>query len=382
MVRIFLLASLMALLFPFGSTRAQEKVIETKAGGIKVETLARGLEHPWSLAFLPDGRMLVTERPGRLRMIGGDGEISQPLRGVPEVFAEGQGGLLEVVLDPDFGSNRRIYLSYAEAGDGGASTAVARGRLAEGVRCSKSRSSSGSCRKWTAPIISAVAWCSPGDGTLFVTLGERFKFDPAQDLSSHLGKIVRIKPDGSIPPDNPFVGDRRAKAEIWSYGHRNIEGGALNPSTGVLWIHEMGPLGGDELNIPRAGQNYGWPLVSWGRHYDGTDIPDPPTRPDLVGSVHHWTPVISPSGMIFYTGNAPPEWKGNLLIGGLSSLGIVRLTLKGDEVAAEERLSLGGRIRDVRQGPDGAVYALTDEDDGRLLRLTPWSPPTVGSGRQ
>jgi glucose/arabinose dehydrogenase len=381
MFRIPLLASLAALLFPSAPMRAQERVIGARSEDLKLETLVRGLEHPWSLAFLPDGGMLVTERPGRLRAINSNGRISRPLRGVPAVFAEGQGGLLDIVLDPNFESNRLLYLSYAEPGPGGASTAVARGRLADGT-LEDMRVIFRQMPKVHGPNHFGGRLVFAPDGTLFVTLGERFKFEPAQDLSNHLGKIVRINPDGSVPADNPFVGRAGAKAEIWSYGHRNIEGAVLHPATGVLWIHEMGPLGGDELNIPRPGRNYGWPLVSWGRHYDGEDIPDPSTRPDLAGSVHQWTPVISPSGMAFYTGDMLPQWNGNLLIGGLSSRGIVRVMLDGDEFVGEKRLSLRARIRDVRQGPDGAVYALTDEDDGKLLRITPRSAPTVGSGRR
>jgi glucose/arabinose dehydrogenase len=209
---------------------------------------------------------------------------------------------------------------------------------------------------------------SPG-GKLFLTTGERFKFDPAQDLSNHLGMVVRINPDGTVPEDNPFVGQQDARDEIWSYGHRNIEAAAIQPDTGALWIAEMGPLGGDELNRPEAGRNYGWPVVSWGQHYDGTDIPDPPTQPRFADAVKHWTPVISPSGMVFYTGEMFPAWRGSALIGGLSSNGLVRVALDGAEVAGEERIPLGARIRDVEQAPDGAVYVLTDEDDGNVWRL-------------
>ncbi len=212
------------------------------------------------------------------------------------------------------------------------------------------------------------------DGKLFVTLGERFKFDPAQDLSSHLGKIVRINPDGSVPDDNPFVGQDGKLPEIWSYGHRNAQGAAIHPDTGKLWENEFGPLGGDELNIPEAGKNYGWPVVSWGKHYDGKEIPDPTTHPEFADAIAHWTPVISPSGMTFYTADTFPEWKGNLLIAGLSSQAIVRLTLDGEKVTGEERIAMGRRIRDVVQGPDGAVYALVDDHKGKILRLTPASP--------
>ncbi len=351
---------------------AEPSSLETESGAIRVEVFASGLAYPWGLTFLPDGRMLVTERPGRLRVVATDGQISPPLAGVPEVFAVDQGGLLDVVLDPDFASSRLVYLSYAEPGKAGASTAVARGRL----------SGDGSALQELEVIFrqipkvegskhfgSRLAF-SP-EGKLFVTLGERFKFDPAQDLSNHMGTIVRIHPDGSVPADNPFVGREDALPEIWSYGHRNVQGADIHPDTGVLWIHEFGPRGGDELNIPEAGRNYGWPLVSWGRHYSMIGIPDPTTRPDLAGSVYHWTPVISPSGMVFYTGEAFPGWRGNLLIGGLSSKALVRLVLDGQTVTHEERIDMGQRIRNVRQGPGGAVYLLTDQADGEILRLTP-----------
>lgn len=349
---------------------AQQRVIGSQAGPIAVEVFTPGLAHPWGLAFLPDGRLLVTERPGRLRLVAPDGAKSEPLQGVPRVLAEGQGGLLDVALDPDFAANRLVYLSYAEPGEGGASTAVARGRLGErgleGVEVVfRQQPKVGGANHFGSRLVFAP------DGTLFVTTGERFRFEPAQDLSGHLGKILRINPDGSVPPDNPFVGRQDARPEIWSYGHRNVQGAAIHPQTGVLWENEFGPRGGDEINIPEPGRNYGWPLVSWGRHYDGRDIPDPPTRPDLAQSIYQWTPVISPSGMIFYTAGLFPGWRGNLLIAGLTAQGVVRLMLDGQRVVGEERISLDQRIRDVEQGPDGAVYVLTDEPDGAILRLTP-----------
>lgn len=370
---IVALAAVFAALL-FAGPRA-ERVIDTQAGRIQVQTVAGGLEHPWGLAFLPDGHMLVTERPGRLRIVSKEGRLSEPLAGIPQVLAEGQGGLLDVALDPNFVSNRLIYLSYAEPGEGGASTAVARAQLGDGalrdiqVIFRQQPKVSGPNHFGSRLVFSP-------DGKLFVTLGERFKFEPAQDLLNHLGKIVRINPDGSVPRDNPFVGRAGAKPKIWSYGHRNIQGAAIHPGSGVLWVNEFGPRGGDELNIPEPGRNYGWPLVSWGRHYFGKDIPDPPTRPDLAQSIYHWTPVISPSGMTFYTGEVFPAWRGNLLIGGLSSQALVRLVLDGQRVTGEERIPMGARIRDVRQRPDGAVYLLTDQSNGEILRLTP-----AGTGR-
>jgi glucose/arabinose dehydrogenase len=346
---------------------AKEKVIDTKQGQIKVATVAKGLDQPWGLAFLPDGRMLVTEKPGTLRIVGKDGAISDPIKGVPKVIANGQGGLLDLALDPDFSENGLVYLSYSEPGEGGAGTAVARGKLGGGsldnvevIFRQKPKVDGGN------HFGSRLAF-SP-DGKLFVTLGDRFKFDPAQDLASHIGKIVRINSDGSVPDDNPFVGQDGKLPEIWSYGHRNVQGAAIHPESGKLWETEFGPLGGDELNIAEAGKNYGWPVVSWGSHYDGTDIPDPPTRPEFTDAIRNWNPVISPSGIVFYTADAIPGWKGNLLLSGLSSQSITRLELDGEKVVGEERIAMGSRIRDVVQGPDGAVYALTD--GGKILKLT------------
>jgi glucose/arabinose dehydrogenase len=345
------------------------RTVPTEVGTIKVETVAKGLNHPWGLAFLPDGQMLVTEKPGTLRLISKDGTVSKPLSGVPEAVAQGQGGLLDVAIDPSFASNRLVYLSYSEPGDGGASTAVARGKLGDNglddvqvIFRQVPKVNGGN--HFGSRLVFAP------DGTLFVTLGERFQFEPAQDLTNDLGKIVRINPDGSIPKDNPFVGRKDARPEIWSYGHRNPQGAAIHPETGKLWESEFGPMGGDEINIPQAGSNYGWPVVSWGSHYDGRKIPEPPTHPEFADAIYHWNPVISPSGMTFYTGDAMPAWQGNLLVGGLSSQGILRLTLDGEKVTAEERIPLGARIRDVRQAPDGPVYALTAEGDGKVLRLT------------
>jgi glucose/arabinose dehydrogenase len=358
-----------AILFPL-STLAQPRTVETPSGRVQVETVADGLVHPWALAFLPDGRMLVTERPGRLRIVSKDGKLSEPLGGLPRMFTEGQGGLLDVALSPDFASDRLVYFSFSEPGEGGsAGTAVGRGRLTED-RLENVEVIFRQEPKVEGPNHFGSRLAFSPDGKLFVTMGERFKFQPAQDVSNHLGTVARINRDGSVPQDNPFVG-QDARPEIWSFGHRNVEGAAVHPETGALWIHEMGPRGGDELNIPEAGRNYGWPVVSWGRHYDGRDIPDPPTRPEFARSVKHWTPVISPSGMTFYTGDLFPEWKGSVLIGGLTAKGVVRVTLDARQATGEERVDLGQRIRDVRQGPDGAVYVLTDEDSGEILRLSP-----------
>ena len=346
-----------------------ETTIDTESGPIKVETIASGLENPWGLAFLPDGRMLVTERPGRLRIIAKDGTKSEPLKGVPELFAQGQGGLLDVKLDPGFASNGLVYLSYAEPGEGGAGTAVARGKLGDGGLDNVEVIFRQQPKVEGGNHFGGRLAFAP-DGKLFVTLGERFKFTPAQDLSNDLGKIVRINPDGTVPQDNPFVGKAGARPEIWSYGHRNPQGAAIHPVTGKLWESEFGPKGGDEVNIAEAGNDYGWPVVSWGSNYDDTPIPPPPTHPEFTDAVAHWNPVISPSGIAFYTADAIPGWKGNLLLAGLSSQAIIRLALDGETVTGEERIPVGARIRDVVQGPDGAVYALTDAVDGSILKLS------------
>lgn len=347
------------------------RTLETDSGPVSVEVFADGLEHPWGAALLPDGGMLVTERPGRLRHVSDDGTVGEPIAGVPDVLAQGQGGLLDVALDPEFASNRTIYLSFAEERQGGAATSVGRGRFNEDATAL----SDFEVIFRQEPAVSGenhfgsrLAFAP--DGTLFVTLGERFHMRQAQDPTNHLGTIVRLNPDGSVPGDNPFV-DRAGADEVWSYGHRNVQSAAIHPETGVLWSAEMGPRGGDELNIPEAGENHGWPVVSWGRHYSGEQILDPPTRPEFAGSIHSWTPVISPSGMTFYTDDMFPDWRGDLLIGGLSAEGIVRVETNAQEVTGEEVLSLGVRIREVLQASDGAVLALTDEPSGKILRLTP-----------
>lgn len=345
------------------------------AGIVRAEVVARGLDHPWALEFLPDGRMLVTERPGRLRIVGGGGHISPPLAGVPAVQASGQGGLLDVALDPAFGQNQLVYLSYAEPGPGGAGTAVARGRLTDRgleevqvIYRQEPKVSGGN--HFGSRLVFAP------DGRLFITQGERFWHrDQAQDLSSLLGKIVRIEPDGSIPDDNPFVGRSDARPEIWSYGHRNVQAAAIQPETGRLWTVEHGARGGDELNHPEAGKNYGWPVITYGIDYSGLRIGEGVAKAGMEQPVYFWDPVIAPSGMVFYTGDAFPGWKGSILIGSLRGA-LVRLQLDGARVGLEQRYrndGLDARIRDVRQGPDGLVYVVTDEDDGRILRVMPAS---------
>jgi glucose/arabinose dehydrogenase len=346
-------------------------------GAVRVETVARGLEHPWALAFLPDGRMLVTERPGQLRIVAPDGRVSGPLSGVPKVLARGQGGLLDVTLDPRFADNRLVYLSYAEPGEGGtAGTAVARGRLGEG-RLEDVRVIYQQQPKVKGANHFGSRLVFARDGTLFVTQGERFDYrDQAQDLSSDLGKIVRINPDGSVPRDNPFVDRPGVRPEIWSYGHRNIQSAALHPQTGQLWTVEHGARGGDELNRPEAGKNYGWPVISYGVHYSGAKIGKGTAKPGMEQPIYYWDPVIAPSGMTFYIGEEFPAWQGSILIGSLRPGLLVRLALEDGRVTREERYlgDLDARIRDVRQGPDGQLYLLTDSRDGRLLRVLPAAP--------
>ncbi|HEV7730811.1 MAG TPA: PQQ-dependent sugar dehydrogenase [Candidatus Binatia bacterium] len=345
---------------------------EARAFPGTVSVVADGLEHPWGLAFLPDGTMLVTERPGRLRRVAADGTLSAPLTGVPTVFDEGQGGLLDVAVSPTFADDRYVYLSFAEPRDGGAATAVARGRLgAAGL--------DETTVIWRQePVVEGPNHFGSRlvfrpDGSLFVTVGERFDHrDQAQVMSSTLGKVVRIGADGVVPRDNPFAGKPPAAPAIWSSGHRNVQAAALQPGTNRLWTVEHGPEGGDELNHPEAGRNYGWPVISYGVNYDGTRVSDATEKPGMEQPVYYWDPVIAPSGATFYTGTAFPEWHGHLLVGSLTPGGLVRLVLENDRVALEERYrdgELDTRIRDVVQGPDGHVYLLTDRRSGKILRL-------------
>ena len=353
---------------------AQRSPTPEAVKGVRAETVAKGLEHPWALAFLPDGRILVTERPGRLRIVDRNGRLSQPLSGVPKVYAQGQGGLLDVAVDPKFAENRLVYLSFAEPGeDGNVGTAVARGRLGDtGLQDVRVIYRQQPKVEGGGHYGSRLVFRP--DGTLFVTQGDRMNYrERAQNLSEGIGKIVRINPDGSIPKDNPFVGRSGVRPEIWSYGHRNAQAAALDPQTGRLWTVEHGARGGDELNHPEAGKNYGWPIITYGVDYSGAKIGEGAAKPGLEQPVYYWDPVIAPSGMAFYTGDAFPGWKGSILIGSLDPGRLVRLTMQNGKVAREERYlgDLDERIRDVQQGPDGLVYVVTDEDDGRLLRLRP-----------
>jgi glucose/arabinose dehydrogenase len=355
-----------------GIQAAETGTYPTRNGEVRVMTVASGLRYPWGLAFLPDGRMLVTERHGYLRVVEKDGRLSNPLAGTPEVLAKGQGGLLDVALDPEFPSNRLVYLSYTEKGDGGAGTAVGRGRFSgDGIDgftviFRQEPKSSRDIHFGSRLVFSR-------DGKLFVTLGERGERERAQDLSVHRGQVVRINRDGSVPPDNPFAGRDGYRAEIWSHGHRNPQGAALHPQTGQLWTVEHGARGGDEINIPKAGRNYGWPVISYGTHYSGLPIGMGTHKEGMEQPVYYWDPSIAPSGMAFYTGERFGRWKGNLFVGALRGQMLVRLELNGEEIISEERLlgELGNRIRDVRQGPDGLIYLLTDSEEGRILRLEP-----------
>jgi len=353
---------------------AAENAPPSERAPIRLVTVAERLEHPWGLAFLPDGRALVTERPGRLRIVARDGTVGPALDGVPAVDATGQGGLLGIALDPDFASNRLVYLSYAEPREGGNGTAVARGRLGErGLTDVEVIFRQQPTVRGGHHFGSRLVFAR--DGRLFVTLGERnSERARAQTLDSHIGKVVRIERDGGVPADNPFVGRAGALPEIWSYGHRNVQGAALHPGTGELWTNEHGPKGGDELNRTLAGLNYGWPKVSYGVEYSGATISESPTAPGIEPPVHYWVPSIATSGLLFYTGDRFPKWRGNAFVGGLKSKQLSRLEMDGNRVVHEEVLLRGvldQRVRDVAQGPDGLIYLLTDEDNGRLLRIEP-----------
>ena len=342
-------------------------------GPLRITTVAQGLAHPWGLAFLPDGRMLVTERPGRLRIVGADGSVSEPVAGVPDVHARGQGGLLDVAVDPAFADNGLVYLAYAEQVGRGAGTAVSRGRLDGNALVEVELLFRQEPKVGRGDVHHGARLVLDGSGHLYIGLGERNQRADAQRLDRHPGKVVRILANGLVPDDNPFTRSADALPEIWSYGHRNIQGAALHPVTGELWTHEHGPRGGDEINIARRGRNYGWPLVTHGINYSGQPIPEATgaSADGMEAPLHQWTPSIAPSGMAFYSHARNPAWQGDLFVGALAFQLLVRLELDGDTVVHEERLllDLKQRIRDVRAGPDGHLYLLTDEPRGRLLRV-------------
>ncbi len=353
---------------------AQAQTFKSSAGDLAVTTVVGGLSHPWALAFLPDGRMLMTERPGRMRIATIDGKLLPPLAGVPKVYASGQGGLLDVALDRRFAQNRTIYFCFAEPMSGGARTSLARARLADDTKLDDVTVIYRQEGPPSGGLHFGCRIAQTADNLLFLTQGEHGSHPgEAQNLGNHLGKIVRIAPDGSVPKDNPFVGRADAKPEIWSYGHRNMQGAALHPVTGQLWEHEHGPQGGDEINIPQAGKNYGWPVIGYGVNYGGAKLHDSTSKPGMEQPIKYWVPSIAPSGMAFYTGELFPAWKGSLFVGALAGQILVRLTLDGEAVTGEERLLQGlrERIRDVRAGPDGALYLATDNNAGRVLRVAP-----------
>jgi len=355
---------------------AQElsSVINSEKQAFRVVTLLSGLENPWSLAFLPDGRMLVTERAGRLRLVGDDFKLDpKPIDGLPEIVAQGQGGLFDVVLHPQYAKNGWIYWAYNANGSGGWGTALARGKLQDHRMTEvqvlfsmqpKTRSS----QHFGGRIVFDQA------GLLYLTLGDRGDKERAQKLDDHAGSVIRLHDDGGVPTNNPFVNRAGALAEKWTLGNRNMQGAVLHPKTGELWTHEHGPQGGDEVNVMRSGFNYGWPIITYGVNYGlGTKIGVGHAKPGLVQPLHVWVPSIAPSGMAFVSGTQFPQWQGDLLVGALRGQMLVRLTLDGEKVLGEERLlqSRFGRIRDVRMGPDGLVYLLTDGAQGALLRLAP-----------
>ena len=369
---------LLAALAPAHAQAPRSPAPAPVAAPVRVVAVTTELDRPWAVAFLPDGRALVTERAGRLRVVALNGAVSAPLGGVPLVDPTGQGGLLDVALDPGFAENRMVYLSFTEPGEGGTGTAVARGRLSdaglEGVQVIYRQQP----KVWGSQHFGSRLVFAP-DGTLFVTQGDRYDYkEQAQNPASLLGKVVRINPDGSIPGDNPFTGVQNrllggavARPEIWSIGHRNVQSAAIDPATGQLWTVEHGARGGDELNHPEAGQNYGWPIISYGVDYHGAKIGVGTAAPGLEQPAYYWDPVIAPSGMAFLTGDAYPGWQGSAFVGSLGQRLLVRLAIRDGQVVQEERLlsDLGQRVRDVQQGPGGLLYLLTD--DGQLLRLDP-----------
>ena len=344
--------------------------VESQQARFQVEVVASKLDHPWGLDFLADGRLIVSERSGQLRTVA-DGKLSAPVKGLPEIWVGGQGGLLDVAVHQDW-----IYFSYSEPGALPLtnSTAVARGKL-QGNHLTELQVIFSQQPKYVSRAHFGSRLVFDQTGHLFITLGERYlPREDAQTLDNHHGKIVRLWADGRIPADNPYVNHKGALPEIWSIGHRNLQGAAIHPTTGRLWTHEHGPRGGDEINIPAAGKNYGWPVITYGEEYSGGKIGEGTHKAGMEQPLYYWLPSIAPSGMAFYTGDKFPEWKGDLFVGSLKFRQLVRLELDGDKVAAEERMlqdEIGERIRDVVQGPDGFLYLLTDSNNGKIIRLKP-----------
>jgi len=373
------------------SGKAAPAMVSTQSGEVKVERMAK-LDNPWGMAFLPDGRLLITEKPGRLRIYA-RGKLSPPIKGVPKVDYLAQGGLLDVEVDPAFARNQWVYLSYSERASQQPSDATEPGDARfvpaidktditlKGGAVARGKLVGNQLRDVKVIWRQAPKMIGRGhfghrlvfapDGKLLITSGERMRFDPAQDLDGNLGKVVRINSDGSIPRDNPFFDAKDRRTDVWSLGHRNVLSAAINPTSKQLWIVEMGPKNGDELNIVTRRSNYGWPVVSNGDNYDDSPIPDHATDRGFEAPIRSWTPVISPSGLLFYSGDLFSAWRGNALMGGLSSKALIRMTLDGNQVTGEERINMGERIRDVIQASDGSVLMLVDGKDGALLRLTP-----------
>lgn len=351
---------------------AANQTFNSSAGRLRVAVVADGFEHPWGLAFLPGGGFLVTERDGALRRVGADGRISPRLKGVPPVVGRGQGGLLDVALHPDFSRNGLVYLTYSEPGDGGQGTAAARGRL-DGDGLSNVEVIFRMRRKTRTNHHFGARLAFAPDGKLFITTGDRGEGGRAQELSDTAGKVLRLEADGAIPADNPFVNQPGAAHEIWSYGHRNLQGAAIHPKTGALWTHEHGARGGDEVNAPKPGRNYGWPVITNGVDYSGAKIGEGTAKAGMEPPLHFWDPSIAPSGLAFCGGDVFPDWRDDLLTGSLKFGIIARLRFDGERFVAEERLldGLDQRIRDVRVGADGLIYMLTDHSGGQLLQINP-----------
>jgi glucose/arabinose dehydrogenase len=364
----------MVVMMVLVSTIAQAQTYTTQEHRIRVTTLTEGLSHPWSLAFLPDGRLLVTERAGRLRLISKDFKLDpQPVGGTPTVAAVGQGGLMDVVLHPKFAENNLVYLSYSAGDRDGIGTEVARGTL-KGNRLENLQVIFVMQPKLRTGYHFGSRIVFDREGYLFITLGDRGEMERAQNPGDHNGSVIRLHDDGRVPKDNPFVGKPGWRAEKFTLGNRNMQGAALHPQSGLLWTHEHGPQGGDEVNVMRAGVNYGWPVITYGANYGtGTKIGEGTAKEGMAQPLHKWVPSIAPSGMAFYNGDKFPRWRGDLFVGALKDQMLVRLKLDGEKVVREERILKNtlGRIRDVRVGPDGLIYLLTDEQNGVLARLEP-----------
>ncbi|MEM7749740.1 MAG: PQQ-dependent sugar dehydrogenase [Pseudomonadota bacterium] len=365
------------LAFPAAAVQTQAPKPQQPTGA-KTQVIAKGLVHPWGMQFLPDGRVIVTERPGAIRIVDKSGRVSKPLSGAPKVSARGQGGMLDIALAPDFATSRILFVSYSQPrGRGQNGTSVARLKFVSDTQGDRLEDLKVIFKQLPANggglhFGSRLAFAP--DGKLFVTLGERYQKFYAQDPKTHYGKIVRINADGSVPQDNPFIGDQyKALPHIWSIGHRNPQSAAIHPESGKLWTVEHGARGGDEINIPQAGKNYGWPVITYGRDYSGAKIGVGTQQSGMEQPVYYWDPSIAPSGMAFSWSDKYPQWKGNLFVGALKDRHLARLVLDGEKVVAEETLleNLRSRIRDVRQGPDGALYVLTDSRNGQVLRVVP-----------